>query len=163
MDLDKLQELIRIFEASDLSEIEIEESGRRMRLKKPRPVLAQPGHVIAMAPPQEVRGTQVVLHESARGPEALVPARPEPTEKLITIDSPMVGVCYAAPSPGEPPFVRPGDTVDEGQTVCIVEAMKLMNEVTAKFPCVIEKVLVENGEPVEYGQPLFAVRPIDQV
>jgi acetyl-CoA carboxylase biotin carboxyl carrier protein len=74
----------------------------------------------------------------------------------------MVGVFYAAPAPGEPPFVQPGDTIEAGQTVCIVEAMKLMNEVGAKVPCVIEQVLVENAEPVEFGQPLFSVRPLDE-
>jgi acetyl-CoA carboxylase biotin carboxyl carrier protein len=163
VDLDKLQELIRIFEASELSEIEIEEGGRRMRLKKPRPIVSYGGQMVPMPPP-DVRGTQVVLHEAVASVPSSVPARPEKeAEKAITIDSPMVGVFYVAPAPGEPPFLNPGDTVDEGQTVCIVEAMKLMNEVTAKFPCVVEKVLVENGEPVEYGQPLFVVRPIDQV
>jgi acetyl-CoA carboxylase biotin carboxyl carrier protein len=165
VDLDKLQELIRIFESSELSEIEIEESGRRMRLKKPRPIASYAAPVIPMAPPQESRGTQVILHEAVRPiePTTLPAKREEKEEKLITIDSPMVGVFYSAPAPGEPPFVKPGDTVDEHQTVCIVEAMKLMNEVTAKSPCVIERVLVENGEPVEYNQPLFAIRPIEQV
>ncbi|HPO31198.1 MAG TPA: acetyl-CoA carboxylase biotin carboxyl carrier protein, partial [Candidatus Hydrogenedentes bacterium] len=85
---------------------------------------------------------------------------PRLEEGLITIDSPMVGTFYDAPGPGEPPFVQPGDTVDAGQVVCIVEAMKIMNEVTAKVPAIVEQVLVRNGEPVEYGQPLFAVRPL---
>ncbi|NLT61310.1 MAG: acetyl-CoA carboxylase biotin carboxyl carrier protein, partial [Candidatus Hydrogenedentes bacterium] len=84
-----------------------------------------------------------------------------PDDELITIDSPMVGVFYAAPAPDKPPFVKPGDAVQEQQTVCIVEAMKLMNEVTAQFPARIVKVLVENGEPVEFGQPLFAVEPLE--
>ena len=165
MDLDKLQELIRIFEASELSEIEIEESGRRMRLKKPRPVASYMPTMMPMVPSPESLNTQIVLHEAVRSAEPVtLPSRKdEKEEHLITIDSPMVGVFYSAPAPGEPPFVKPGDTVDEKQTVCIVEAMKLMNEVTAKFPCVIEKVLVENGEPVEYSQPLIAVRPIEQV
>jgi acetyl-CoA carboxylase biotin carboxyl carrier protein len=163
VDLDKLQDLIRIFEASNLSEIEIEESGRRMRLKKPRPVVSYTGPMMPM-PVADPHGTQVVLHESVAAVPTNVPARTEKeAEKVITIDSPMVGVLYVAPAPGEPPFVQAGDTVDEHQAVCIVEAMKLMNEVTAKFPCVIEKVLVENGEPVEFGQPLFVVRPIEQV
>ena len=79
---------------------------------------------------------------------------------LITIDSPMVGTFYASSSSGKPPFVLPGDTVEPNQTVCIVEAMKVMNEVAAKVPAIIEKVLVGNGEPVEYGQPLFTIRPL---
>jgi acetyl-CoA carboxylase biotin carboxyl carrier protein len=77
-----------------------------------------------------------------------------------TIDSPMVGTFYAAATPGDPPFVLPGATVGVEQTVCIVEAMKIMNEVTSKEACIIEKVLVENGQPVEFGQPLFQARPI---
>ncbi|MBN2311119.1 MAG: hypothetical protein JXR94_19235, partial [Candidatus Hydrogenedentes bacterium] len=85
----------------------------------------------------------------------------EVEDGLQTIDSPMVGVFYVAPSPGAPPFVEPGSTVAADDTVCIVEAMKLMNEVTAKFPAEIVRVLVENGEPVEFSQPLFAVRPLE--
>jgi acetyl-CoA carboxylase biotin carboxyl carrier protein len=75
------------------------------------------------------------------------------------ITSPMVGTFYAAPSPGEPPFVRPGDTVEVGQTVAIIEAMKIMNEIVADRPGVIDDVLVENGEAVEFGHPLFRMRP----
>jgi acetyl-CoA carboxylase biotin carboxyl carrier protein len=108
-------------------------------------------------------------------PVAVAPAKAEPEkpsgkaekegatfegEGLATIDSPMVGTFYTAPAPGEPPFLLPGDTVEPGQTVCIVEAMKIMNEVPAKVAAIIEKVLVENGEAVEYGQPLFAIRPL---
>lgn len=158
VDLDKLQDLIRIFETSSLSEIEIEESGRRMRLRKARPVVSYSGS-LPVAPPQEVRGTQVVLHESAVPsvhPTAPAPAKKE-DEGLVTIDSPMVGVFYAAPAPGEPPFVAVGDTVDEQQTVCIVEAMKLMNEIEAEVKGRIKRILVENAQPVEYDQPLFVV------
>ena len=158
MDLDKVRELIGIFEASKLSEMELEEEGLRMRLKKSRPkTVASPG--IPIAAPQIEYGGQAVGQ--------VTPGHAEPSEaeedNLVTINSPMVGTFYAAPAPGEPAFVSPGDSVDENQTVCVVEAMKLMNEVTAKFPAVVEKVLVENGEPVEFGQPLFAVRPIEQV
>lgn len=158
MDLERLRELIRIFETSGLSELElIEEDGRRICLKKPSaqqaahapiPLLA-PHHVAPVAPAA-----------ASHAPHAAEPPS-EPEEEFVhTIDSPMVGTFYTAPSPGDPPFVRVGDTVEENQTVCIVEAMKLMNEVTAKEPVIIERILVENGEPVEFGQPLFAVRPL---
>lgn len=162
MDLAKLQELIRIFEDSGLSEIEIEEEGHRVCLKKSRgEVYTTP--TIAVAPPVQ---PVPVAADQATQPFASAPAanasETSEADGLVTIDSPMVGVFYAAPAPGEPPFVRPGDNISEDQTVCIVEAMKLMNEVTAKFPAVIEKVLVENGEPVEFGQPLFAVRRLDK-
>lgn len=163
MDLDKLRDLIRIFEQSELSEIEIEEDGKRMRFKKPDP-RAYAAAPIAITAQRLEAQPQIVAPEGS-APAAVAPKAPAPPveeeERLPTIDSPMVGVFYASPAPNEPPFVRPGDTVTEHQTVCIVEAMKLMNEVAAKFSAVIVKILVENGEPVEYGQPLFTVRPLE--
>lgn len=151
MDTKELEEFIRIFEASSLSEIEVEEDGRRMRLQKPQPIQPVFQPYPYMGPPLEQSGPVAV-------PEAPA-AEPEPEDALPTIDSPMVGTFYAAPAPGEEPFIKVGDAVEEGQTVCIVEAMKLMNEVGAKSGCKIAKVLVENGEPVEFGQPLFAFEP----
>jgi len=162
VDLDKLRELIEILEASQLAELEIEEDGRRIRLQKPAPpsvVAAYPGAAGPLHPPALPVGPAAGGLPSAHG-EGPAGHDTQIDEGLDTIDSPMVGVFYVAPAPGEPPFVNPGDTVEEGQTVCIVEAMKLMNEVAAKAPAVIEKVLVENAEPVEFGQPLFAVRPL---
>jgi acetyl-CoA carboxylase biotin carboxyl carrier protein len=161
VDLDKLREIIRIFEQSELSEIEIEEDGKRMRFKKPDPRTYSTAPIAITAQHLEPAAQIIAPDKSS----AAAPKSPEPVveeeERLPTIDSPMVGVFYASPAPNEPPFVRPGDSVTEHQTVCIVEAMKLMNEVAAKFNAVIVKILVENGEPVEYGQPLFTVRPLE--
>lgn len=159
MDLEKLRELIRIFESSGLSELEVtEEEGRRILLKKPSAQQAMHAPIPLLAPQVAAAAPSMAPHSPlAPAPE---PAAEPEAEYVHTIDSPMVGTFYAAPAPGEPPFVRVGDTVEENQTVCIVEAMKLMNEVTAKEPVIIERVLVENGEPVEFGQPLFAVRPL---
>jgi acetyl-CoA carboxylase biotin carboxyl carrier protein len=148
VDLDNLKKLIAIFETSSLAEIEVEDEALRVRLTKPSGVVQQVvGHAHApMSAPA-----------AAAAPAAV--AAPEPPA-AITIDSPMVGTFYAASSPGDPPFVTPGTTVQPGQNVCIIEAMKIMNEVTAARACVIEKVLVENEQPVEFGQPLFEVRYI---
>lgn len=171
MDIQELRELIQVFESSGLCEIEIEEEGRRIRLMKSRgEVYAAPAIPLNAQQVVDPRSAAVVVqqqpgpaHESNTEPQDGANASTiEEDHGLVTIDSPMVGVFYAAPAPGEAPFVHPGDTISEDQTVCIVEAMKLMNEVTAKFPAVIDKVLVENGEPVEFGQPLFAVRPVEQ-
>ncbi|MFP4502195.1 MAG: acetyl-CoA carboxylase biotin carboxyl carrier protein [Candidatus Hydrogenedentota bacterium] len=152
-DLDELQRLIDLFDASNLAELEIEEAGRRVRLVSPRAV--PPAHGTPPAHPAPVPP------ETADAPAAATePASRFEAEGLVTIDAPMVGTFYTAPAPGEAPFVLPGDQVEDGQTVCIVEAMKILNEVPAKVPAIIERVLVENGEAVEYGQPLFAVRPI---
>ncbi len=153
MDLEKLKELIQIFEESGLSELEIEEQGSRARLQKPSAHAPVSHSVPVMAPPPAEA-------PAAPAPAGSADAAAAAESELPTIDSPMVGTYYSAPAPGESAFVAPGDRVDEGQTVCIVEAMKLMNEVGAKFSCVIERVLVENGQPVEFGQPLFAVRPL---
>ena len=159
MDLEKLRELIRIFEASGLSELElVEDDGRRISLKKPTTHHAASAPIPLLAP-------QMGASAPAMTPHSPLAAAPDPAaepeeEYVHTIDSPMVGTFYSAPAPGEPPFVHVGDTVEENQTVCIVEAMKLMNEVAAKESAIIERILVESGEPVEFGQPLFAVRPL---
>ncbi len=149
MDFGELQELIRILEASSLAEMEIEEDGRRVRLSKLPPSVQMPATVEHFA--VGAAGARAAAAEDAQEPEE---------NGLVTIDSPMVGTFYAAPSSGDEPFVLAGDTVEPDQTVCIVEAMKIMNTVKAKFPAIVEKVLVENGQPVEYGQPLFSVRPL---
>lgn len=151
LDFEELQELIRLFEATGLSEIEIEEEGRRIRLAK------APVSEMHLVPAQEVKG--------APPQKAAIPTLDDLTdsllaEGLVTVDSPMVGTFYASPGPGASPFVQVGDTVDANQVVCIVEAMKIMNEVVSKVPAIVERILVRNGEPVEYGQPLIAVRPL---
>lgn len=151
VDFENLNELIRIFENSGLSEIEIEENGRRMRLQKP--FAASAGVPLAIPAPQIAPPGHGAVGAAPSAPEA---EAVDPGVK--TIESPMVGTFYAAPAPGESPFVKVGDRVDENNTVCIVEAMKLMNEVVSKFAGVIEKILVENGQPVEFGQALFLVR-----
>jgi len=153
VDFDELKQLIRILEDSGLSELEIEEEGRRIRLLKP-----------GAAPPAAAPAVTPMVVDGDAGMTTAAPAPPEEddiADGLPTINSPMVGTFYAAPSPDAEPVVTVGDRVEEDQTVCIVEAMKLMNEVGAKISGVIEKVLVENAQPVEFGQPLFAVRPLD--
>lgn len=151
MDFKELEDLIHILEQSGLAEIEIEEDGRRIRLQKSLPYAPLGA---AMMP---VEG--MALQPPAAGAAAdSEPDEIDETGGLPTINAPMVGTFYAASAPGEEPFVNVGDTVEESQTVCIVEAMKLMNEVGASVVGVIDKILVENGQPVEYGQPLFAIR-----
>ncbi len=155
MDFGELKDLIRILEQSGLSELEVEENGRRIRLQKASAVapVAAP-MVMAPAP-----APAPMAHPAASAPAAApAPAADDPTGGLPTFDSPMVGTFYRAPSPDAEMFVKVGDRVEENQTICIVEAMKLMNEVGAKFSGVIEKVLVENAQAVEFGQPLFVVR-----
>jgi acetyl-CoA carboxylase biotin carboxyl carrier protein len=99
---------------------------------------------------------------STAAPQASAPAAAPPTpaeEGLHLVKSPIVGTYYEAPSPGAPPFIKPGDHVTAGQVLCIVEAMKLMNEIESDVTGEVVKLLVANGQPVEYGQPLFSIRP----
>ena len=151
LDFEELQELIHLFEATGLSEIEIEEGGKRIRLAKALPPETHlvPAPEVKRAAPQKAAPSSF-----ASDTESLL------AEGLVTVDSPMVGTYYASSGPSAPPFVQVGDTVDANQVVCIVEAMKIMNEVVSKVPAIVERILVRNGEPVEYGQPLIAVRPL---
>ena len=151
MDFKELEELIRILEESGLAEIEIEEEGKRIRLQK-----SLPAAPIVTATPAV--GTVSSQGSGPGNPPEAEAGEIDEAQGMPTINAPMVGTFYAAPAPGEEPFVQAGDTIEENQTVCIVEAMKLMNEIGATFAGIIEKVLVENGQPVEFGQPLFAVR-----
>ena len=128
----------------NLAELEIEQAGVRIRVVRERAPAAAP------SPMRAELGAPIPPGEAAE-----TPADPN----LVTIEAPMVGTFYRAPSPNAPPFVAEGDVVKEGQALCIIEAMKLMNEIEAKVAGRIVRVLVENGQPVEYGQALFQVEP----
>ena len=153
IDVVELERLIQLFEASSLGELEIEQEGFRVRLAAPHTYSVAPAPAALSAPamPAPAKEGKAGGEKTQSSFEA---------DGLATIDAPMVGTFYTSPAPGEPPFVLPGDTVEPGQTVCIVEAMKIMNEVQAKVPGIIEKILVESGDAVEFGQPLFSLRPL---
>lgn len=166
MEIETVRELVKMLEASELCELEVEEQGWRVRLRKPKPVSAvvpvsfdaTVGHVSAAE-----AGQRVLVHQEPSRAVKAEPAQEEASDEppTKTIDAPMVGTFYSASAPGEPPFVQVGDVIREGQTICIVEAMKLMNEVTAKYPAQVVEILVQNGEPIEFAQPLFKVRPVE--
>jgi len=105
----------------------------------------------------EEGGRRVTLRRALQAP---APAAPPPPAEGLIVRSPVVGTFWIRPAPGEPPFVKVGDLVQPGQVLCIVEAMKVMNEVRAEVAGVVEEILVEEGDPVEYGQPLFRLRPV---
>lgn len=150
MDLRKLKTLIELVESSGIAELEIQEGEERVRITR----TAAPGAVAApvVALPQVV----------AAAPPAAAPAVPAaeeapPAPNGHVVKSPMVGTFYRSATPGARPFVEVGDSVTEGQTLCIVEAMKLMNEIEADKAGVVKAILTENGQPVEFGQPLFLI------
>ncbi|HRI06893.1 MAG TPA: acetyl-CoA carboxylase biotin carboxyl carrier protein [Nannocystaceae bacterium] len=151
-DLRYVRELARVFKQYELGEIEIESGDQRILLR--RGDLGQP--VMVTAAPAAV--APAFAPAAASAPAA--GAAPEAKVEGTYITSPFVGTFYRSPSPDKPSFVEVGATVSAGQTLCIVEAMKLFNELEAEFPCVIEEVLLDNAQPVEFGTRLFKVRKL---
>ncbi|KXV10319.1 acetyl-CoA carboxylase biotin carboxyl carrier protein subunit [Caballeronia megalochromosomata] len=155
MDLRKLKTLIDLVSESGISELEVTEGEGKVRIvKNAAPVYMQ-------APQQYAPQMQAPAapHFGGAGeagaPAAAAPVAAAPQGHIVT--SPMVGSFYRAPSPGADPFIQVGDTVKEGQTLCIIEAMKLLNEIESDKAGVVKEILVENGQAVEYGQPLFVI------
>ncbi|ULL15451.1 acetyl-CoA carboxylase biotin carboxyl carrier protein [Paenibacillus sp. H1-7] len=161
--LSEIKELIKLIDQTSLQELEIESEGSRLLIRKPNKTESV---VVAAAPVQQtftpvigqpaVQQTTAQVSAAAPAPAAAAQAA---DAGLHTIVSPMVGTFYEAPSPGAASFVSKGSSVKEKTVVCIIEAMKLMNEIEAEIKGEIVEVLVENGQLVEYGQPLFRVRP----
>jgi acetyl-CoA carboxylase biotin carboxyl carrier protein len=164
MTIDEIRQLINLAAESGIAELEVQRGEDRVRIRRsgftsPQEiVLAQPAYA-PMAVPQATAA-------SAPNPVAAsIPAVESPKEKpadpnVILVKSPIVGTFYEGPSPGSPAFVSVGDRVQPGKVLCIIESMKLMNEIEAETAGIIESKLVLNGQPVEYGEALFAVRPI---
>ena len=148
MDLRKLKTLIDLVETSGIAELEIQEGEERVRITRTSPQVPQP--FMFHAPAQVAAPAPLVAAPPA---EVVAP----PVEEGHAVKSPMVGTFYRSASPGAGPFVEIGDTVAQGDTLCIVEAMKLMNEIEADASGTIKAILVENGQPVEFGQPLFLI------
>jgi len=165
MNQKELKELIDFLIEKDIAEFELERGDVKVRIKRageqtvvhshaePRYFAVPP----ASGPVAEIGAVPVVVAASATPPPAV--ATPAPEEGLHIVKSPIVGTFYEAPSPGAPPFVKPGDSVEVGQVLCIVEAMKLLNEIESDFAGEIVKKLATNGQPIEYGQELFVIRP----
>ncbi len=145
MDLSYLEQLIKLFESSTLTELEIDEEGSRVTLGRAK-------EQQAMFMPQ--MGYQMPQQQAAPAPSA-APVAEAPSVKTHEVKSPIVGTLYRAPAPDADPYVQVGQQVENGTTLCIIEAMKLMNEIESDAAGKIIKILVENGQPVEYGQPLF--------
>jgi acetyl-CoA carboxylase biotin carboxyl carrier protein len=155
MDLRKLKKLIDLVQESGIGEIEITEGEEKVRIC--RQTAGSPQVLMTAAPMsmQMPMAAPAAAVAPAAGPAAEAQKAAEPPGH--TLKSPMVGTFYRAPSPGAPPFVEVGQSVTKGQTLCIIEAMKLLNEIESDATGTVKAVLVENGQPVEYGQPLFVI------
>jgi len=145
MELGEIREIISLLKDTDITEIQIERDGVKLKIKREK--FFTPLEVSRpVAGPSIEKGVEEKL-------------QPEETN-LVTITSPIVGIFYRSPSPDAPPFVEEGSSVKKGQVLCIVEAMKLMNEIESDVDGIVKKILVENGQPVEYGEPLFLIEPL---
>lgn len=144
MDLEKIEGLVKIIENSSLTEFTLKEGDMKITMSK----LDHPPVVAAGIPAAAPAAPEMAVEEE------------NPEDEKLFITSPIVGTFYSAPAPDAPTFVKVGDQVKNGQTVCILEAMKLMNEIQSDFDCEIEAVLVSNEQKVEYGQPLFRVKKL---
>ena len=153
MEFDELKKLIELLKDSDITELQLEREGVKVRLKRDKLFSSFDMGALARqaAPPSAT--------QPAGEAEVCAPGD-EDSHRLVTVTAPLVGTFYTSSSPDSDPFVEVGDRVKKGQVICIVEAMKLMNEIECETDGQIVKVLVENGQPVEYGEPLFLVEPL---
>ena len=150
MDIRKVKKLIELLEESDIAEIEIKEGEESVRISR-MPITVAAAYAAPMLPPPNVLAAPAV---QAPGSDP-ASAKPRSSEHVVT--APMVGTFYGAPSPGAKPFVDIGSEVKEGQVLCIIEAMKMMNQIESDKAGRITSVMAQNGEPVEFGQPLFTI------
>lgn len=152
MDLRKLKTLIDLVAESDIAELEVTEGESKVRIVKSS---AMPQGQMMMMQPQGMQQYAAPSHAPAAPAAPVAAVVAEPTGH--TVKSPMVGTFYRSSAPGSPAFVEVGSTIKEGDTLCIIEAMKLLNEIDSEVSGVVTKILVENGQPVEFGQPLFVI------
>ena len=152
MDLRKLKKLIDLVEESGIAELELTEGEEKIRIVKGGGQTREPFYMVSGPAP-----ASAPVPVAAPAPAAPLPSATPAEPEGHIVKSPMVGTYYRCPSPGAKSFVEVGDSVKKGQTICIIEAMKLMNEIEADKDGVIKAVLVENGQPVEYGEPLFII------
>ncbi|HWA07354.1 MAG TPA: acetyl-CoA carboxylase biotin carboxyl carrier protein [Ignavibacteria bacterium] len=165
-DLNYIKKLLKILESGEINEIEIEEEGTRVRVvkSKPQEAVQAPQMITYAAPPiQQAPQAAAPVAAAPNAPAAKTEEKKENTsasgKELIEVRSPIVGTFYRAPSPNADPYVAVGQQVSKGNILCIIEAMKLMNEIECEYEGKITKILVENAQPVEYNQVLFLVEP----
>jgi acetyl-CoA carboxylase biotin carboxyl carrier protein len=153
MTIDEIKELLQIFNESGVGELEVQRGEDRLRIKR-----AAANKEYVMAPVAQPQPVAVAAPAPTITATTAAPARPVETDGVL-VKSPIVGTYYDSPAPDAPPFVKVGDAVEPGQVLCIIESMKLMNEIEAETAGTLVAKLVENGRPVEYGEALFSIRP----
>jgi acetyl-CoA carboxylase biotin carboxyl carrier protein len=167
MDFKQIQELIKMINKSNIGEVSIEEKGFKLTIKQKeeavQQIISAPAQMYSPAYPAQLPSSGAAQQPQAGGSGSDKPKQTDAatvaTDNLITIKSPMIGTFYRSPSPGKPAFVEVGDEITAGKPVCIIEAMKLFNEIESEVKGRIVKVLADDASPVEYDQPLFLVDP----
>ena len=163
IDFNQLREFIEAIAKTDISELAIKEGDFELTLQKTHPEIASATYTITPATPVATTSVETSKPVEVEVEQATVTVEETSAKKkaanLLEITSPMVGTFYRAPAPGEASFVEVGDSISTGQVVCIIEAMKLMNEIEAEISGKVVEILVDNGEPIEYGQPLILISP----
>ena len=160
MDLDQLKQILDLVREHELSEFEVEQDGLRLKIRKDASGTLVPVHAAHLHTAPAVPAAPVAS-PAAQGPAVPAPVAPVASDvdiELAVVKSPIVGTFYRAAEPGAPAFAEVGTTVKKGQVLCIIEAMKLMNEIDSEYEGEIVNVYVENGQPVQYGERLFAIR-----
>ena len=157
MDLRKLKKLIDLVEESGITELEVTEGEEKVRIAKNPNVVAQQAYMVPQAAPIAGAAPVTARKKSVDLDDDLEDEEEDDDEKGHVVKSPMVGTFYRSPSPGAEAFIQIGQTVKEGDTLCIIEAMKLLNEIEADASGVVKAILLDNGEPVEFGEPLFVI------
>jgi acetyl-CoA carboxylase biotin carboxyl carrier protein len=153
--VDEIRELIQLATETGVAELEVQRGENRVRIRRTFGEIVHEVALTSQHPAAKAAATTAPATKAASQPED------SPAGKtLVTVKSPIVGTFYESASPGSPPFVRVGETVQPGKVLCIIESMKLMNEIEAEIAGMIESKLVPNGQPVEYGEALFAIRPL---
>jgi acetyl-CoA carboxylase biotin carboxyl carrier protein len=162
MDFKQIQELIKIVNKSNIGELTIEENEFKITIKQKedqvQTILAAPSAPYYAPQPQAPAALPQATPQLSEGPAAAAPAAPK-ADNLITIKSPMIGTFYRRPSPDKPVFLEVGDEIAPGKVVCIIEAMKLFNEIESEVSGKVVKILVDDASPVEYDQPLYLIEP----
>lgn len=143
MELEDLKSLIALLKDTDITELLVEKEGTKVKIRR-----------------EKIFSSVEISHKVPAIPENLMKEAEEEAQRLITVTSPIVGTFYRCPTPEAPPFVESGLRIKKGQVLCIIEAMKLMNEIESEVDGIVVKALVENGQPVEYGEPLFLIEPL---
>ncbi|MFH1940956.1 MAG: acetyl-CoA carboxylase biotin carboxyl carrier protein [bacterium] len=158
MDIKEIRRLIRLVESSAIEELEIKEEDYQIRITKGKAILAAQTQIPVAVPPLSTVPSPIQFETAVK--EAKIEAAPGKAENVIEICSPMVGTFYRAPAPDVAPYVDTGSVINPGKVLCVIEAMKLMNEIEAEISGKIVMILAENAQPVEYNQPLFMVEKL---